>query len=475
MIGGPFALLGSDGTLAHACDGVCLMQNQVPAHPPDAWRAAHRVLRILGEPLERFFHVEAASGALLAVAAAVALVWANSPAHGSYDALWHVMLGARVGRLELVQPLRFWINEGLMTAFFYVVGLEIAWEVHEGALSTLRRAALPVVAALGGMLAPASIFLALNTGSAAARGWGIPIATDIAFAVAVLTMLARRVPSSLRVFLLAIAVIDDVGAILVIAVFYSSHFSIAGLGLSLIGAVLVYALRKLGGRRAWMYAPPALLMWSGLLMAGIHPTLAGVALGLMTPVQAWYGRKGFAAASHAIADEVGGGGAGDERELFVLLNRARTAGREAVPPAMALKARLHPAVAFGVLPLFALANAGARVGEASLSDRTSRFAALGIVVGLVIGKPLGVFLASFAAVKARIAALPDGLSWLGVVLVGTTAGIGFTMAIFIAELAFDEDSLLATARLSVLVASATAATLGIAIGVLGWPRKPGRS
>ena len=407
---------------------------------------------------------------MLALAAIAALVWANSPAAHAYESLWQLQLGVRFESYEFVRPLHFWINDGLMTAFFFMVGLEIRWEMHEGSLSSPRRAALPVVAALGGMVVPALVFLAFNRRTATAPGWGIPIATDIAFAVGVLTVLGKRVPPPLRVFLLALAIIDDIGAILVIAIFYSSHFSFVGFATAAGGTLLAYTLRKLGARSAALYAGPAIAIWVGLLVAGIHPTLAGVVLGFLTPVRAWYGKQGFAATARAVADDVER--ASDELQVVALLHKAHTARREAVPPAIALRARLHSAVSFGILPLFALANAGIAIGDATIETREGLLTALGVVAGLVVGKPVGVVLASVVAVKARLAVLPAGISWREMLLVGIVAGIGFTMAIFIAHLAFQDEALLATAKLAVLVASLAAAVLGVTAGLLGWTSLP---
>jgi NhaA family Na+:H+ antiporter len=420
-------------------------------------------------PFEQFMRVEAASGIVLAIATLLALAWANSPFRASYEALWHLPIGVRLGAHELAKPLHFWINEGLMTVFFFMVGLEIRWELHEGSLASIRAAFLPVVAAIGGMVAPPLLYLSLNHASAGASGWAVVIATDIAFALGVLTLLGRRVPPALRVLLLALAVIDDIGAILVIAVVFSTHVSLVGLVVAAGGAGAVYLLRKLGVRSLGLYLAPALLLWGGLLTGGIHPTLAGVVLGLLAPVDAWYGREGFAAKARAIGDALLE--ARDERSVLDLLRQAHIARREALPLAVAWRARLHPAVSFLVLPLFALANAGVSVRQVSLGDPSERLVAIGIVVGLVVGKPLGIVLASYVAVRARLAALPEGVSWRGVSLVGVVAGVGFTMAIFLSELGFEEGPLQSTAKLAVLIASTTAAALSMGAGLTGLHRR----
>src|SRR5262245_8219181 len=257
---------------------------EAPAPPPGSWGPALRARRGLFSPVERFLAVEAASGILLVLAAAAALAWANSPWSASYSALWHTPIGLRIGAFAFERDLHFWINDGLMAVFFFVVGLEIRREIHAGELADLRRAALPLAAALGGMVVPALIYAAFNAGRATLGGWGIPMATDIAFALGVLTLLGARVPTALRILLLALAVIDDVGAILVIALFYSSGIALAGLAAMGAGLLGVLLLQAFGVRSRLAYALPALVVWSGAYAGGVHPTLAGVVLGLLTPV-----------------------------------------------------------------------------------------------------------------------------------------------------------------------------------------------
>jgi len=395
--------------------------------PPGAWPRAHALARRVLAPVERFLHVEAASGIVLVVAAVVALVWANSPWADSYAALWHTPLGFHLGGWSFERDLHFWINDGLMAVFFFVVGLEIRREAHRGVLSDLRRAALPLAAAIGGMLVPAALFLALNAGRPSAGGWGVPMATDIAFAVGVLALLGRRVPPALRVMLLALAVIDDLGAILVIAFFYTASLDPMGLAVAAAGLAVIVIMRGLGVRRAFAYLLPALVVWAGIYQLGVHPTLAGVILGLMTPVVAY-----------------------DE-------------GGEPISPAERLQYAFHGWVAFAIMPLFALANAGVPLGEAGL-DADTVPAALGVILGLALGKPIGVMVVSWACVRMGLAVLPAGIGWRHVLVVGMVAGIGFTMALFIAGLAFPAGRLLEATKLAILVASAVAAVAGLLIG-----------
>jgi NhaA family Na+:H+ antiporter len=415
-------------------------------------------------PLERFLHIEAASGVLLLVAAAAALLWANSPWHAGYDALWHAPVELRIGRWAVAEPLHFWINEGLMTVFFLVVGLEIRREIHEGTLSTLDHALLPLVAALGGVVVPAALYLAF-VGGDAREGWAIPTATDIAFAVGVLALLGSRVPGGLRVLLLAIAIVDDLAAVLIIAVAYTDGVGVAGLGIALAGVAGVLLFQKLQVRSAWPYVLPGCVIWAGLLEAGVHPTLAGVVLGLMTPVTR-SGHEGLlqeAASALGELDRHEWRSALDVKSASHQVQAIRRANRDILPPVVRVEMSLHGWVAFGVMPLFALANAGVYVGDIAWSSPDVTPVLAGCAIGLVAGKPLGVLAAAYLATRAGICALPPGVSWRGLALVGGLAGIGFTMAIFIANLAFG-GQLLAAAKVGVLIASGTAGLVALIAG-----------
>jgi NhaA family Na+:H+ antiporter len=434
-------------------------QRPLRGHPPETWPAAHAAARRLLFPVERFLSIEAASGILLLVAAAVALAWANSPFRASYQALWHTPLGLHLGPWSFTRDLHFWINDGLMVVFFFVVGLEIRRELHAGELSEVRRAALPVFAAAGGMLVPALIYFSANAGSPAAGGWGVPMATDIAFAVGVLALLGPRVRPALRILLLALAVIDDLGAILVIALFYSSGLDVGGLALAGAGLLWLLLQQKLGVRATLAYVPPALVIWAGAYLTGVHPTLAGVVVGLLTPVRAWLAPSDFAAHAALTAEAV-------REEAKVepgQLGQLEVVRRESLSPVVRLQHALHPWVAYVIMPLFALANAGVPLGNAQL-DGSGRLVLLGVTAGLVLGKPIGVLAFCFLAVRTRLAALPTGVGVREVLVVGLVAGIGFTMAIFIAGLAFPPGPLLETAKLGVLSASVIAGLVGLAAG-----------
>jgi NhaA family Na+:H+ antiporter len=437
--------------------------------PPGAWAPARQAAMALVRPLEQFLRVQASSGILLLIMAISAMLWANSPWQESYHHLWHTPITLGLGDFVFRQDLHFWINDGLMVIFFFVVGLEIRREMHHGELSDLRRAALPIAAAVGGMLAPAFIYLALNRSPEVHEGWGVPMATDIAFAVGVLALLGKRVPSALRVLLLALAIIDDIGAILVIAVFYSGGVQVSGLVVAALGMALVFLLQRIGVRRPMAYVVPGIVIWAGMLRAGVHPTIAGVVLGLLTPVQSWYGSRGFlAAAGNAIREFESHADTDDAHHLVHPLQKLTAASKEAIPPVVRLEALLHPWVAYGIMPLFAVSNAGVTLGDVDFSGGGVTVF-LGVFLGLVIGKPLGIVTASLLSTKLGIGSLPRGVDWRGLVVVGSVGGIGFTMALFIAQLAFTSPVLLGVSKVAVLVGSCTAGLLGAVAGMVLLP------
>jgi NhaA family Na+:H+ antiporter len=417
--------------------------------------------------------MEASGGIVLLITAAIALAWANSPWSHSYHDLWHTPIRLSIGSWTGSFNLHFVINDVLMTIFFLVAGLEIRRELVEGELSDMKRAALPVAAAIGGMLAPALIFYFLNPKAPAASGWGIPMATDIAFAVGVLSLLGSRVPAAMRILLLALAIIDDLGAILVIAIFYTSGVSVEGLAVAGVGiAILVFWLR-MGIRPGPMYTVPLGVIWIGLFIAGVHPTLAGVIVGLTIPVKPWLSEEQFnVVAKRAIEDFHDSTlKNADHHELLEPIKRLSFAGREALSPVTRLVSELHVWVAFFIMPTFALANAGVDLGGIDFGTPVATPLILGVALGLAVGKPVGVMLMSWICVRLGLATLPRGVSWFGVLMVGLTAGIGFTMAIFIAELAFDSSTeigmtMLSLAKLAILIGTGIAALVGLAIGVV---------
>jgi NhaA family Na+:H+ antiporter len=415
--------------------------------PPEAWLPARRLAQSVAQPLERFMHIQASSGLVLLATAIVALVWANSPWHQSYEALWHTPFTIGLGEWVFERDLHFWINDFLMAVFFLVVGLEIKRELAEGALSEWKRAALPMAAALGGMVVPALLYFSLNTSGPSQSGWGVPMATDIAFAVGILTLLGKRVPATLRVLLLAIAIVDDIGAIIVIAVFYSAGIDLSALAWVGGGILGLFVLHAIGIRPGFIYAIPGIVLWAGMLKLGVHPTIAGVIIGFMTPVKPWFGKEGFLTEARTALDDFQARVSRHDHddELLKPLGKLARARREALSPAKRIEANLHPYVAFGIMPLFALANAGVNVGGVELGETTSMAVFLGTRLGLC--------------------SLPDGVRWSGLFVVGAAGGIGFTMAIFIGELAFTE-ALLPVAKIGVLFGTLAASLLALAGGLV---------
>ncbi|WP_141384117.1 Na+/H+ antiporter NhaA [Nitrobacter winogradskyi] len=431
---------------------------------PKAQRLAERAFNTL----HQFLHVEAVSGIVLLVAAIVALVWANSPLAQSYHDLWHLPLSIGLGSFVYAQSLHFWVNDALMTVFFLVVGMEIRREIHEGALSKLNQAVLPIAAAIGGVIAPALIYVALNGDPTRVHGWAVPTATDIAFAVGVLALLGRSIPSNVRVFLLALAIIDDVIAVLIIAFFYSGGLDLNGFAIAGSGIIMVIALQRIGVGSAYVYVVPGAVVWIGLLVTGAHPTLAGVVLGLMTPVASIPMREQPIDVLSRVAAELRGHdavSAKDARRLAHPRRQLRFANREMLPPVVRVQTALHPWVAYGIMPIFALANAGVSLDGIDLGTGSAQLVMIGIGVALVAGKPLGIIVVTWLMVWLGWCRLPPGVTWGGVTLIGLLAGIGFTMSIFIAMLAFADENLLAAAKLGVLLGSSVAAMLGLGWGV----------
>jgi NhaA family Na+:H+ antiporter len=413
--------------------------------------------------LERLLHNEKVGGVVLLLAAAGALIWANSKFSSSYHAFWHLPLSISVGSLAFSQSLHFWVNDAVMTVFFLAVGMEIRREIHGGALSTARQAALPIAAALGGVVVPALIYLGLNSDVVRSKGWAVPTATDIAFAVGVLALLGRSIPANVRVLLLALAIIDDVIAVLIIAVFYAGGLDPVGVMVAVFGVLGVLGFQRLGVGTAYAYIVPGAIIWVGLLVTGAHPTLAGVVLGLMTPVKSMGKDEHPHEALSRVAEELRSEGTRDEHGAPLPLRRMRSAVRDILPPAERVHAALYLWVVYGVMPLFALANAGVSLGAVDLSAAASLRVLLGVTIALVIGKPLGIVCVSWLAVRLGWCRLPPGVSWSGMCLIGLLAGIGFTMSIFIAILAFADVQLLAAAKSGVLLGSVIAALVG-----LGW-------
>lgn len=447
------------------------MHDDVSQHPPGASARARRVSHAVMRPLERFIHVQAASGMVLLLCAAIALAWANTRWGVYYDALWEAELEVGVGGWVLHMSLHAFINDVLMAVFFFVIGLEVRLAIHGGELSSFRRASLPVIAAIGGMVVPAGIYFLVNPVTAR-EGWGVPVSTDTAFALGILALLGARVVPSLRVLLLAIAIIDDIVAIVIIAVFYSSGIELPGILLASIGLLAIVGLQRLGVRHVVAYAGPAIVVWAGCWWAGIHPTVAGILVGLLTPAKTWYGHHGFLDAAYRhLATITRGVGVPNWKAVDVErpMSELRRAQREAVSPAERIEAAMHAWAAFAIMPIFALANAGIDFSSVDLGA-APRLAA-GISSGLVVGKLAGIVSAVWIAVKVGISELPPPVTWRGIVVIAAVAGVGFTMALFIANLAFrDREALQDISSIAVLVASAVSGLLALVLGRILLPK-----
>ncbi|MSQ30486.1 MAG: Na+/H+ antiporter NhaA [Dehalococcoidia bacterium] len=420
-----------------------------------------RVDRLV-RPVTQFMAVESASGVVLLAGALLALAWANSPWAPVYHALRDHHIAVSLGFWTVDEPFHFWVNDVLMVFFFFVVGLEIKREAMIGELSELRRVIVPIAGALGGMIAPAVIFATIVAGGEGAHGWGIPVATDIAFAVGVLTLVGPRVPFGLRVMLLALAIVDDIGGIVVIAVFYASNLEAWALAAVATILIACYVLRQSGVWYLPLYFVLGILGWAAMLESGVHPTIFGVALGLLAPWRAWRPEEGFAERMRLLterfhrAEETPDD---EDEQVTVALELARQT-RDHVSPLDRLVRDLTPVVAFGIAPLFALTNSGVPLDPGTLGAAMTSPVAIGVFLGLLVGKPIGIFVAIRLAVAGG-ARLPDGVGWAGIVAMGIVAGIGFTVALFVTELSYASAGMLTDSKLGVITGS-------IASGVLGF-------
>jgi len=417
--------------------------------------------RFVARPLQQFLQVEAGGGIALLAMTVAALVWANSPFKASYETVFHTKVILEIGHHRLAEDVTHWINDALMALFFFVVGLEIKREWVAGELQDRRAAALPAIAAVGGMVVPAALYLAINTGGAGSHGWGVPMATDIAFALGVIAVLGRRVPAPLKVFLLTLAIVDDIGAILVIAIFYAGSISFGWLAAAAgaVGSVMV--LRRLKVVHPLVYVLLGVALWLFVYESGVHATIAGVIMGLLTPAVAFQSHL----ETEAIVDSLENQPDLDAEEV----RRVSFLIRTSVPLTDRLITLLHPWTSYLIVPLFALANAGIEIRGNSLSSAGPVMA--GVLVGLVVGKAVGVAGAAWLATRLGLARLPDGVTWPQLVGAATLAGIGFTVSLFVAGLAFDAGTIRDDAKIGILLASTLAAVLGsLVLTVSG--RKP---
>ena len=432
-----------------------------PRKIPRPLREPAYLVRALRAPIQHFIHTEEVGAGVLLLATAAALGWANSPWSDAYVDFWHTYISFDIHIFAISEDLGHLVNDGLMAVFFFVVGLEIKRELLHGELSSVRKAALPVVAAVGGMATPALIYVLFNASGGDLIGWGVPMATDIAFALGVLALLGRRVPAELRVFLLGLAVVDDLGAIAIIATFYTDMIDWTNLGLGLgLFAVMAGCIR-LGVRSLGFYLILCVVMWQYFLESGIHATLMGVMVAAIVPAEPYLHRRDYAAAVDDLLHDYRLAMANnDEEKAQAVVEQIEMLSRGTEGPMERLERIVHPWVSFVVLPLFALANAGIVFTADTLSEAASSRVTLGVAAGLLIGNPLGVLGMTWLAVRLGIGQLPSGVAWRHVLGAGFLAGIGFTVAIFVSSIAFDDPAVVDQAKMGVFAASLVAGATG---------------
>jgi NhaA family Na+:H+ antiporter len=428
------------------------------------WATSDRLIpKTFVRPLIRFSQVEASSGILLLAAAIVAIVWANSAYSDTYFAILDTHLTIAIGDFHLDESVLHLINDGLMAIFFFVVGLEIKREMVHGDLRDPKTAALPVMAGLGGMVVPALIYLAFNAGTAASHGWGVPMATDIAFAVGVVALLGSRVPSGAKLFLLTLAIADDIGAISVIAIFYTTDLDLGFLAAALTGLFIIWLANKVNIRALIFYIPMAFVIWYFTLESGVHATLAGVALGFLTPARAYFNPRQFDARARAILDQfpverddTPAAQDHSDHEVVLMIQTAQ----ESISPLSRLEHNLVTWSSYAIVPLFALANAGVDFRTTSIAEAATSAVALGVALGLLLGKMVGITLFTIAAVRIGAGRLPPGTTWRHIVGLSAVAGIGFTVSLFVAGLAFADPIFVDQAKLGIFSGSLVAGVVG---------------
>lgn len=425
------------------------------------------------KPISRFVNDKMLSSILLLASAGAAFAWANSSFSNSYNALWEIPVSFSIGIVGISDTLGHWVNNGLMAIYFFVIGLEIKREILVGELSNIQNAMLPALAALGGMIVPALLYMAFNQGEPSIAGWGIPMATDIAFSLGCLQVLGSLVPVSLKVFLLALAIFDDMGAILVIALFYSHEINFISLGIGIFILLVSIILNIKGVRKTSPYALLGVALWVAFFYSGIHATIAGVLLALTIPARSLHNQKTFAKRSNNIIEEF------PEKEFGIMMvdedqrrmmKQLQGAVDDLNTPLQKLEDKLYPLAAYFILPLFALANAGVNVAQGSEGNSLLNPITIGIVVGLFIGKPLGITLFSWLSIRWGIAKLPDRANWSQMLGAACLAGIGFTMSLFITNLAFVENIFIYEAKTAIIIGSGLSALLGIAIFLISHSR-----
>ncbi len=420
---------------------------------------ALRPIERLTRPLIRFLHIEAASGVVLLLATGVAISFANSPLREMYAEFWNFTLSIGIEKWGLSYPLWYWVNDGLMTVFFFLVGLEIKREIVSGELRDIRRIVSPAVAAIGGAAVPAAIYLMLLGDNPGQQGWAVPMATDIAFVVGALALLGKRVPRGLKVFLLTLAIVDDIIAVLIIAVFYSSQLSIGWSVAAIAGIAAIVSMNRLGVRTVFGYIAIGAFVWLCTLKSGVHPTVSGVVLGLLTPALPLVSRdklgRGLKRALDSVSSEES---VSESVKLRDTIEEVAFTTRESISPLERLEADIHPWAAFLIMPTFALANAGVQFSAEAVSSPIS----VAVFLALFLGKPLGVALSLLLVVKAGLGIMPGGTNWRAVAGGGCLAGIGFTMSLFVASLSL-EGELLVQAKTGILAGSAISGLVGFGL------------
>ncbi|PLX72274.1 MAG: Na+/H+ antiporter NhaA [Desulfuromonas sp.] len=418
----------------------------------------------LMRPFEDFFKNQASGGIILLATTILALILANSPLSHFYHYFWEIKFTIGTEAFGLTKSLHHWINDGLMAVFFFVVGLEIKREFLAGELASARKAALPIAAALGGMIVPAAIFALINLGGKDIHGWGIPMATDIAFALGIIALLGNRIPRSLAIFLTALAIVDDLGAVVVIAIFYTGQLSYPALGMVAVCFILLCLGNRMGLQHPNFYALVGLVLWIFLLKSGVHASIAGVLIGATIPVRAKHQHDEFLSKSEQLFDRYRESGTipgpfhtGQRLGTLLALEHIT---HDAMSPLQRMEHEMNPWVIYGVMPIFALANAGITLSAAELGSAISHPITLGVGLGLLVGKPLGIFLFSWLAVRFKLCDLPNGGGWLDVIGIGTLAGIGFTMSMFITNLAYVDAARIANAKVGIFAASILAGVIG---------------
>jgi len=415
-------------------------------------------IEVLSAPFARFARMEAAGGILLLLCTAAALAWANSPWERSYETLWNTPLTIGFGRMVISETRHHWINDGLMSIFFFLVGLEIKREVLIGELSSVKQAAFPFIAAVGGCAAPAAIYLLATKSIGAQRGWGIPMATDIAFALGVLALLGNRVPVSLKVFVAALAIVDDILCVLVISIFYTSDISFVRLGIAAAGLGVSCLANWVGVRAPAVYALLSVFVWLAVLKSGVHATIAGVLLAFTIPARTFIDRPEFLRRSRALLGQMEQAGENSAEEHDAV-HGLELQCELIQSPLHRIEHRLQPWVSFFIMPVFALANAGVPIFR-NLGTAIAHPVTLGVAMGLLLGKPFGITAAAWLGTWLKMAAPPSGVGWKQIAGASWLCGIGFTMSLFIAGLAFEESALLDFAKIGTLTASMLAGVGG---------------